>query len=76
MVHSQNSPLISSPSVRGISKLLAAEEVAAILGVKPQTLAIWRHTKRYNLPFVKVGRLCKYRPQDVESFVVERTVGA
>lgn len=68
------SPL-NPTTIRGISKLLTTEEVAAILGVKVETLAIWRHTKRYPLPFVKVGRLCKYRPQDVETFVNARTVG-
>jgi excisionase family DNA binding protein len=69
--------LLNPPSsIKGIHKLLATEEVAAILGVKVETLAIWRHTKRYNLPFVKVGRLCRYRPEDVERFVSARTVGA
>lgn len=49
--------------------LLEPGEVAEILGVAPQTLASWRATKRYDLPFVKIGRLCKYRPEDVEAFI-------
>jgi len=78
MTLSQNSvePTKDTATVKGIQKLLSTEEVATILGTKPKTLIIWRHKKRYDLPFVKVGRLVKYRPQDVEAFVNARTVGA
>jgi excisionase family DNA binding protein len=75
MTLSQSS-INSTTTIKGIQKLLSTEEVAILLGTKPQTLAIWRHKKRYCLPFVKIGRLVKYRPQDVEKFVTERTVGA
>ncbi len=37
------------------SDLLSREEAAAYLGVAVQTLAIWKSTKRYGLPFVKIG---------------------
>ena len=57
-------------------KLLTEAEVAAYLGVEPQTLCAWRCTKRYNLPAIKVGRLVRYRPEDVEAFLESRTVGA
>lgn len=49
--------------------LLTAEETAEILGVKPQTLAVWRCAKRYKLPYVKLGRSIRYRLDDVESFI-------
>jgi excisionase family DNA binding protein len=49
--------------------LLTAEETAEILGVKPQTLAVWRCAKRYKLPYVKLGRTVRYRLDDVESFI-------
>jgi excisionase family DNA binding protein len=49
--------------------LLEPGEVAEILGVSPQTLATWRATGRYDLPFVKIGRLCKYRQEDVQEFI-------
>jgi len=32
-------------------------QAAEVLGAKKTTLAVWRSTGRYNLPFVKVGRL-------------------
>lgn len=43
------------------SELLSRADAAAYLGVAKQTLAIWACTKRYDLPFVKIGRLVKYR---------------
>lgn len=56
--------------------LLSPAEAAAILGVKAETLSVWRCTKRYPLPFVRVGRSIKYRREDLEAFISGRTVGA
>lgn len=55
------------------SKLISPEELAAELGVPLQTLSNWRHTGRYNLPFIKCGRLVRYRREDVDQFLVRRT---
>ena len=57
-----------------VTKLLTAEEVAEILGVKINTLAYWRCKGRYRLPYVKVGRSVKYRVKDVDEFIESRTV--
>ena len=57
-------------------KFLTENEAADYLGIKPQTLCSWRCTRRYNLPFIKVGRLVRYRPEDVEAFLESRTMGA
>ena len=57
-------------------KLLTEAEAADYLSVEPQTLCAWRCTKRYSLPYIKVGRLIRYRPEDVERFLESRTVGA
>ena len=43
------------------NRLLTRKEAAEYLGVKELTLALWKSTKRYDLPVVKVGRLAKYR---------------
>lgn len=40
--------------------LLTEQQAAEVLGVKPGTLQVWRCTRRYGLPFVKVGRLVRY----------------
>jgi excisionase family DNA binding protein len=52
---------------------LTSTEVANILGVTEGTLAVWRCTKRYQLPFVKIGRKIFYRSEDVQSFIESRT---
>ena len=62
--------------IKGIDKLINPEEVASILGIKPETLGYWRCTGRYTLPYVKVGRLVMYRPSDVDAFIEKRTVTA
>ena len=43
-----------------------------ILGIETSTLAVWRSTKRYALPYIKVGRLIRYRESDVEAFIESR----
>lgn len=55
-------------------KLWTELETAAYLNLKPETLATWRCTARYPLPFVRLGRAIRYRPVDVERFLAERTV--
>jgi len=49
-------------------------EAAQILDLKPGTLQVWRSTKRYPLPYIKVGRLVRYRQSDLEAFLNGRTV--
>jgi excisionase family DNA binding protein len=57
------------------SQLLSREQAAEYLGVKPQTLAVWKTSQRYRLPVVKVGSLVRYRLADLERFLESRTVG-
>ena len=52
--------------------LLTPQDVADRLGVSTTTLSTWRCTKRYPLPYVKVGRLVRYRLADIEAFEVAR----
>jgi predicted site-specific integrase-resolvase len=55
------------------SKLLPPESAANYLRVKEGTLAVWRGTGCYKLPFVKVGRRVMYRIEDLDRFLEERT---
>lgn len=55
-------------------KLLLPDEAASILGVTSATLAVWRSTGRYPLPYVKSGGKVMYRPEDLENFIKLRTV--
>ena len=52
---------------------ISDKQAAEILGAKTTTLAVWRSTGRYNLPFVKVGRLVRYRVSDLAAFLARRT---
>lgn len=54
------------------NKLWSAEQVADVLGVSKQTLAVWRCERRYPLPYVKVGSRVRYRPADVHQFMTDR----
>lgn len=54
--------------------LLTPQQVAKILGISVETLNVWRATKRYKLPYTKIGHLVRYRSNDVEAFIQERTV--
>lgn len=49
------------------------KQAAEVLEVKPTTLAVWRSTGRYRLPYLKVGRLVKYRISDLAEFLARRT---
>ena len=54
--------------------LLTVKEVASILGLSPGTLNVWRTTKRYPLPYIKVGRHIRYKATDVAAFLRARTL--
>ena len=54
--------------------LLTPQQVADIIGINKGTLAVWRCTKRYPLPYVKFGGAVKYKPEDVEAFIALRRV--
>ena len=49
--------------------LLTPDDVAEMLDVSPQTLASWRTTGRYDLPFLRIGRLVRYRRSDIDEFL-------
>ena len=56
--------------------LLTPQSVAEMLGVNVETLNVWRATNCYKLPYVKVGRLVRYRLSDVNNFITSRLQGA
>ena len=53
--------------------LVGEKEAAEILGVTPGTLQVWRSTGRYAIPFIKVGRLVKYRTDVLDRWLESRT---
>jgi len=54
---------------------LTNNEAASYIGVKPQTLMLWRMTKRYQIPYTKVGRNVRYRREDLDAWLASRTHG-
>ena len=52
---------------------LEDKQAATVLGLKTGTLSVWRSTGRYNLPYIKVGRLVRYRVSDLAEFMARRT---
>ena len=52
------------------------KRAAEMLGVKVSTLANWRVTGRYSLPYIKVGRLVRYRVTDLAQWIAKRRQGA
>jgi len=56
------------------SKLLTPYEAAEFLSLKPETLAVWRCTGRYPLPFVRMGRRIRYRAEDLEAFILSQSI--
>lgn len=54
-------------------ELLDEKQAAKYLTVSPGTLSVWRSTGRYNLPFVKVGRMVRYLRADLDAWLEARS---
>ena len=57
--------------------LLGEKEAAERLSLSPQALRLWRQKRKQGLeapvlPFVKLGRLIKYRQADGDQFLMEQ----
>ena len=50
-------------------KFLKTEKAAEVLNVAPGTLVVWRSTKRYNVPYHKVGGRVLYALDDLLEFL-------
>ena len=50
-------------------------EAARHLGVKEKTLAVWRCTGRYNIPFLKAGGKVVYFETDLDDWISRRMNG-
>lgn len=57
-------------------ELLSTVQAAKILNASPQTLEVWRCTKRYPLAYVKIGSKVRYRRSAILAFIASRTVAA
>lgn len=57
------------------SALIDEKQLCAELGISVVTATKWR-AKAEGPPFIKVGRLVRYRRSDVEAWLRSRTVGS
>lgn len=57
-----------------MSKLLTVEEFAAALGLSPRTVRQWVWMRR--VPFIRVGRAIRFRPETVDAILTRGTVPA
>lgn len=55
--------------------LFTPSEAAEYIGVTENTLSVWRCVGRYDIQFIKVGRLVKYRKSALDAFLERRTRG-
>lgn len=63
-----------APEIPTINELLDSIQAASLLCINPHTLEVWRSNKRYSIPYVKVGRLVKYRRDDLVKWLDSRIV--
>lgn len=49
--------------------LMTPEHAAHTLSVSIRTLAAWRSSGRHDLPYVKLGRLVRYRTSDIADWL-------
>ncbi len=60
------------------SQLLTPDEVSILLKVPKATLKIWRHRASSGgkkiIPFVKLGRLVRYRKADIDALLAPQNV--
>lgn len=54
--------------------LFSSNESEAYLGLSPGTLSVWRCNKRYDIPYIKIGRLVRYRKSALDAWLNKRTV--
>lgn len=54
---------------------LNTAEAADYIGVVPGTLEVWRCSRRYDLPYIKVGRRVFYLRADLDNWLQSRRIG-
>ena len=54
--------------------LMTPDDTAAYMAISKRQLQLDRTTKR-NIPFVKIGRLVRYRKADLDAYISAQTIG-
>jgi hypothetical protein len=58
------------------SAVVNTKQASTFLGLAPETLEVWRCTRRQKLPYLKVGRSVRYLLGDLRKFQDSCKVGA
>ena len=56
--------------------LLSTEDAAIYLGISARTLETWRCKQKYNIPYVKIGSVVRYKISDLDNYISNNTVVA
>ena len=60
-----------------MTALLNTRQAAELLGMKPQTLVVWRHEGRTEPRYVRLlGKTIRYKLSDLEAFIAASAVAA
>ncbi|MDA8259217.1 MAG: helix-turn-helix domain-containing protein [Betaproteobacteria bacterium] len=62
------------PIMRDRADRLDNDRAAEYLGVAPGTLEVWRCTRRYPIPYMKVGRKVYYDRADLDAWLASRRI--
>jgi len=60
-------------SLDNLSILLNPNQAAKLLGIKKETLAVWRATKKVQIPYVKIGGAVRYTRSALLDHISENT---
>lgn len=57
------------------AELMTPAQAATLLGVSTKTLATWRSTGRYSVPYIKVGSRVRYPRKQLNDWLSARPAG-
>jgi len=69
------SAVLSTHKDQSTDPLFSSDDAARYIGVASRTMAVWRCTGRYDIPYIKVGRLAKYRKSALDVYLERHTHG-
>jgi len=67
--------IVSARLAEGGEPWLRYAQAADVLGVSRGTLEVWLSTKRYNVPYYKIGRNVLFKRSELERWVQARARG-
>ena len=54
--------------------LLSTEDAAIYLGISARTLETWRCKQKYNIPYVRIGSVVRYKISDLDNYIHKNTI--